>query len=231
VIYTVPPESSTKIKTGCHLMIYVYSKEVAAMNKRIINSDNLAFILSSSRCEANKSQKYMAQSLGRSVGTIQNWEAGIGAPNLLDTLEWFDVLGLNPLRYMLNFVYPDTYMDLSAASSDEDIRAALLHYINDVASASEIRKLSYSIFGNTGSSWLAQLDMLTAHNHTSMRSRVNAAQTILDSYEMETARGELVGSQNILPDKENLRTAINDGKNAVLNGQTGYTHISSNEIK
>jgi hypothetical protein len=60
-----------------------------------------------------------------------------------------------------------------------------------------------------------------------MRSRVNAAQTILDSYEMEMARGELVGSQNILPDKENLRTAINDGKNAVLNGQTGYTHISS----
>jgi hypothetical protein len=69
--------------------------------------------------------------------------------------------------------------------------------------------------------------MLTAHNHTSMRSRVNAAQTILDSYEMESACGELVGKDNILPDKENLRVAINDGKNAVLNGQRGYTHIRS----
>jgi hypothetical protein len=118
-------------------------------------------------------------------------------------------------------------MDISAASSDEDIRDALLHYLKDVASSAEIRKLSYSIFGNTGSSWLAQLDMLTAHNHTSMRSRVNVAQTILDSYEMESARGELVGNGNILPDKENLRVAINDGKNAVLKGQQGYTHICS----
>lgn len=194
------------------------------MNYRIINSEKLALILSTTRTQAKKSQKYMAQALGKSIGTIQNWEAGIGSPNLLDTLEWFHILDTNALGYILDLIYPNPNSRIiSAQCSDEEIREALILYLKEVAGIDEIRKLSYSIFGQTGSVWSCQLDMLTAHNHTSLKSRLLAAQFIVNSYEMEKARGELICTDDIMPDEEKLRTAILNCKNSVSEGKSRYT--------
>lgn len=192
------------------------------MFNRVASSENISFILSASRVHAGKTQKYMAQSLGKSIGTIQNWEAGIGAPNVVDMIEWFDILGLNPMRYLLDFFFPDIYMGKNAQSPDEDVRKAVINYFENVATDSEVRKVAFCIFGNTGSSWPAQLEMLTAHNHTTLKSRVNAAQMILDSYDMEKARGELVRTDHILPNEDVLNHAIKSGKRSVLEGKPGY---------
>lgn len=194
------------------------------MNNRIINAENLADILMRSREKAGQTQKYMAKAMGKSIGTIRNWESGYATPNLIDTLQWFEILGLNALRYFLDFVYPDVYSGLKKDVDDEKIEEALIHYTKNVASPEEKRKMAYCIFGETGSSWKAQVDMITAHNHTSVRTRVNVAQIVYDSYQMEKARGELVGVENIMPNEDNLKKAIGLGKQAVIDGKEGYTN-------
>lgn len=192
------------------------------MNNRLITSENLCLMLSASRCSVHKSQKHMAKALQKSLGTIQNWENGYSVPNIIDLIEWFDVLGVNPLRFILDFLYPDYFKNLDGSVDDNIVDSALQYYISNIAPASDKRKLSFCIFGNTGSSWTAQLDMLTAHNHTTMRSRVNVAQTIFDNYQMEKARGELMYTDNTMPNEENLCQAIAQSKKSVYEGKQGY---------
>lgn len=188
----------------------------------LITTENLCTMLSASRISVKKSQKHMAKALQKSLGTIQNWENGYSIPNLIDLLDWFDVLGLNPLRFILDFLHPDYFQNLNGTVEDNVVDSALQYYISDIAPASDKRKLSFCIFGNTGSSWSAQLDMLCAHNHTTMRSRVNVAQTIYDNYNMEKARNELVYTDNAMPDEINLHEAISKGKQSVFDGKIGY---------
>lgn len=191
--------------------------------ERVLTAETLAFVLAKSRTDANQTQKYMAMSLGKSVSTIQNWEAGIGAPNMLDLTEWFHVLGLNPMYYILNILHPDTYRELSVNCSTDQLRQMLIDYFATSASDSEIRKLCYNIFGNTGSSWSAQLDMLTAHNHTTLKSRVMNSWSIYNTYLLEKARGELLCTDRILPDEESLKRAILSGQDSANNKKNGYT--------
>lgn len=183
---------------------------------RVLTAENLASCLSRSRTELNKSQKYMAQALGKSVGTIQHWEDGIGSPNLLDFLEWFNVLGLNPMRYLLDFLYPDTFEGIE--SSDE-IRQALIGYLKDNAPDSEIKKLAFCIFGNTGSSWHSQLDMLCAHNHTPMQSRISVASAITTNYAIAQSLDKLECTDHIMPDINNLKDSIDKAIQSVCDNK------------
>lgn len=192
------------------------------MSDYLLNTQLLSVILSKSRTDANKTQRYMAKALGKSVPTIQNWESGYTTIDILQFQSWFKVLGVNPLRYILAFLYPDPFRTAKSSDDDNKIDEALHLYLSDVATPSEKRKLAYCIFGNTGSSWHSQLEMLTAHNHCTLRSRVTVAQAIYDSYIMEDAQNILVKQDHIAPDIEVLRSAINSGRVSVLNGHRGY---------
>lgn len=186
---------------------------------KTLTIEKLALILATSRTNANISQKQMANKLGKSVGTIKNWESGYATPNLIDTLDWFDVLGINPLAYMLEFLYPDEYHD---KSTTEAIDISLNHYLSEVATSSEKRKLAYCIYGNTGSDWHSQVDMLTAHNHLDLRARVSVAATILNAYEMSADRNELINTDKVMPNTADLRNAIIQAKSAACNCKNGY---------
>lgn len=192
------------------------------MSDYLLNAQLLSAILSKSRTDANKTQRYMAKALGKSVPTIQNWESGYTTIDILQFQSWFKVLGVNPLRYILAFLYPDPFRTAKSSDDDNKIDEALHLYFSDVATPSEKRKLAYCIFGNTGSSWHSQLEMLTAHNHCTLRSRVTVAQAIYDSYIMEDAQNILVKQDHIAPDIEALRSAIDSGRVSVLNGHRGY---------
>lgn len=181
-------------------------------------SDMIGNILFATRNKSNKTQKFMAKALNKSVGTIQNWEFGLATPNLIDTFEWFNVLGINPLPYFLNYFYPDYYTKYS----DVNVTTQLVNYIQNIASESEKKKLAYCIWGKTGSSWQHQIDMLVAHNHTSMKSRVNTAQVIMDNYDMEKYRGELINTDDIMCDEDMLRSAIELGKKAAYQNSNTY---------
>ena len=175
-----------------------------------------------SRADADKSQEFMALSLGVSKKTVQNWEKGISAPDLFQGSEWFRILGINPLPYYLAFLYPDLFGDISPDKPDEDLDLAL-HHLIDQATPMEKRQLLFLMAGKHGSSWYALLQMFTAHCHTSMQCRVATARIVLDNYEMQQGTGELVCTENVPPNLDVLRNAIESGKTAALQKRSGYT--------
>ena len=50
------------------------------MSSEIEKAQNFGNMLAKSRTDAGKTRKQMAQALGKSVTTIQNWESGVGEP-------------------------------------------------------------------------------------------------------------------------------------------------------
>lgn len=182
-------------------------------------------LLIEARIDKRKSQRYMAARLGVSLSTVQNWENGVSAPKMTDILDWFNVLGLNPLRACLDCIHPCIYEELSPDSDIEKIDKALSHYLRNVASERERRELAFCIFGPTGSSWAAQLDELTARNHLPIAHRVSISRITVESYGMNKATGNLRGMDHILPDIENVERAIENCKDSVRNGRSDYQNV------
>ena len=80
------------------------------MSSEIERAQNFGNMLAKSRTDAGKTRKQMAQALGKSVTTIQNWESGIGEPGYRTLEKWFSVLGLNMEKYILSYRYPDKFL-------------------------------------------------------------------------------------------------------------------------
>ena len=167
-----------------------------------------------SRVDAHKTQEFMADGIGVSKKTIRNWEKGVTAPDMFEGGEWFRVLGINPIPYLLSFLYPDIMDGISPTDEDSRIEEALNLLIKKTTTT-EKRQLLYLMAGRHGSSWYSLLQMFTAHCHTTMQSRVAAARLILENYEMEDENDMLVCADNVRPDLELLRNAIFRGKLAV----------------
>lgn len=182
-----------------------------------------AKIWEKSRADAGKTQEYMAKGLGVSRKTVQNWEKGETSPDLFMGSEWFRVLGLNPLPYYLAFVYPEKFEGVEPSDSDEIIDQAIMTLVKN-STVREKRELLFLMGGKHGSSWYSLLQMFTAHCHTSLKSRVNAARLIVDNYEMEEETGELICEENIHPDIAMLKRAIEESKKSVANGDLGYSN-------
>lgn len=101
-----------------------------------------AQIWSLSRADTGKTQEYMANGLGVSKKTIQNWEKGASAPDLFEGSEWFRVLGINPLPYYLAFLYPWMFDGIKPDDNDEEIEQALLFLVKNMTQV-EKRQLLY----------------------------------------------------------------------------------------
>lgn len=181
-----------------------------------------------SRADAGKSQEFMALSLGVSKKTILNWERGLSAPNLFQCAEWFRVLGLNPTPYHLEYLYPETFGDATTANDDEKVEETLISIIKN-ATSKEKKQLLYLMSGGHGSSWYALLQLLTAHCHTSLQSRLNAARIIIDNYEIESKTKKLVDSEGVNPDLDLIKSAMTQCKKAAQRGQKGYNTIMCDE--
>lgn len=191
---------------------------------RIDRASRFSKIWWKSRADAEKSQEFMALGLGVSKKTVQNWEKGISAPDLFQGSEWFRILGLNPLPYYLAFLFPELFGDISPNTPDEEIDLAL-HHLIDQATPMEKRQLLFLMAGQHGSSWYALLQMFTAHCHTSMQCRVATARIVLDNYEMQQETNELVCTDNVAPDLDILRRAVESGKSAAQQKRPGYTSV------
>lgn len=183
-----------------------------------------------SRSNAGKSQEFIANGLGVSKKTIQNWEKGVSSPDLFNGSEWFRVLGLNPLPYYLAFLYPELFDGISPECNDAVTEEAIELLVRN-STAQEKRQLLYLMAGRHGSSWYSLLQLFCAHCHTSMRSRVNAARMIADNYDMDEKTDDLVCPDNVQPDMDMLRRSIEDGKNAVMAGAQGYTSVPTDQLR
>lgn len=103
-----------------------------------------ARIWSLSRSDAGKTQEFMANGLGVSKKTIQNWEKGASAPDLYEGSEWFRVLGTNPMPYYLAFLYPWLFDGIKPEDDDQEIEQALLFLVKNMTSV-EKREMLYLI--------------------------------------------------------------------------------------
>ena len=187
-------------------------------------SRRFANIWVTSRADAGKTQAEMADGLGISRKTVQNWESGVTAPDLFTGCEWFRFLGLNPLPYYLAYLFPEFFDGVAPEENDEALSNALMEIVSNMK-VEEKRQLLYLMAGRHGSPWYSLLQMFTAHCHTSMRSRVNVARAVLDNYEMEARTGDLVCPDNIGPDLELLRESIEQGKKAAMDRSSAYKPI------
>lgn len=181
-------------------------------------------VFSESRIHARKSQEWMAFELGKTRRTVQNWESGRSAPDLFETLEWFRAINTNPFPYFLKLLYPDSIKDLSPASSDEKIEEAFNDLTHNLSVADK-RALLYLYGGNHGSSPYSVIQLMLAHLHSPIISRISNAIMITGSYELNKQLGTLICKDNIQPDIDNLSEAIKKAEYAAIHHAEGYTNF------
>lgn len=176
-----------------------------------------------SRMDAGVSQEYIAAELRVSPRTVQNWEYGVSSPSFFQSTEWFRALGLNPLPYYFDYVYPN-FEGVKSDDPDEKVKDLLMEIVATLTS-DDMRRLLFLLYGNHGSSPHAVLNMITAHLQTPINDRVAQAAVILHNYEMEKEIGNIVRPNNIQPDIELLRDSIKSGKMAAVKDKKGYSTI------
>lgn len=195
------------------------------MEERIKNAERFSKIWWQSRADVGKSQEYMAMGLGVSKKTIQNWEKGVSSPSFFQGAEWFRILGVNPMRYYLEFVYPP--------NKNEDeydyVQKNFDDLINQIPPDCK-EAIWYLFCGKHGSSAYGMLQMMLAHLHAPMKERVSHASAAVHDYELAKEMGALMDSDSIQPDIELLKKAVDAGKQAVLNNQEGYVIKDSYRI-
>lgn len=109
------------------------------MSSEIERAQNFGNMLAKSRTDAGKTRKQMAQALGKSVTTIQNWESGIGEPGYRTLEKWFSVLGLNMEKYILSYRYPDKFLTIEKDAEIEKMVDCIHAYINANYTERDIR--------------------------------------------------------------------------------------------
>lgn len=192
------------------------------MNRMEI-AERFAWMWRTSREDSGKSQDYVAKALGVSKSTVQNWENGTSCPNQMKGFEWFQVLGLQPISYYLQMMYP-SIEGISNKSDDKLIEESLITCIK-ACTPEQKRKLFYLFFGDHGSSPSGIIELMTAHLHTSLRDRINVALCVAENYEMAQAQGNLVGDDHIKPDMDILRKSLKNGRIAVIQNKNSYTNM------
>ena len=163
----------------------------------------------------------MADEMGVSKKTIQNWEKGISSPNMFQGIEWFQILGLNINRYMMDYLYPEA-MDESQESFEKNVTDALVSTINGM-SCDHKKKLLYLMNGNHGSHWSVIFDVMTAYSQIPLNQKVLTAGLITDQFEMARANDQLLIEDHVEPDLNLIKRAINSAKHAVCSGQQTYS--------
>lgn len=170
------------------------------------------------RILCGKSQEFMANELGVSKKTVQNWEKGLSSPTFCQSLEWFRVLKLNPFPYYLEFYYNkpnDKPTDKEVEKEWDELSKIMPTWIK--------KAILFIFFGRHGSSPASLVQLTLAHIHTPLKSRVVNATIIKHNYEMAMAQNDIICQEHILPDMDMLDIAINEGKKSAINNEYGYT--------
>lgn len=191
-------------------------------------SERLANMWCRSRADSGKSQEYMAKALGVSKKTIQNWEDGTSSPSHRKAFEWFDALGVPPLPYYLDLLYPDIMARLAADPTEDVITETLITAVSHLGSEQK-KKLLYLFLGEHGSSVTGILELMTAHLQSPLRDRISIAQSVVVNYRFAEKTGSIIRPDDIQPDLDLLSYSIEQGTEAVINGKKGYSAMINND--
>lgn len=166
-------------------------------------AEQLGFMLSQSRSDTCKTQKFMAQSLGKSINTIQNWENGVGCPTYLTLEDWFNALHLNMDAYIQNYKFPFT-----AKMSHKQILNTTHDFINKSCDNTTVNLMAYCMYGDTRIPWFNQINLLSALNHCSDRTCFNMYKAIIENYSFEYEQHQLRNPEIALPNIQILNDSI-----------------------
>lgn len=191
------------------------------MRSRLERSQQFGLMLAKSRNDAGFTQKQMAQALGKSVNTIQNWESGVGSPNYLDLEDWFATIGMNMHSYMYDYDHPDMLSPIDQSTPVPKLLESLNQFFSALPEVS-IRKFAFNIFSRAGADFKEQNNMIYLHNITPLFYRINVAVSVRENYKMAEARNELL-NKNEFPDSlDQLETVIEAAKESAYSGKQGY---------
>lgn len=192
------------------------------MLTRMELADSFADMLCETRNIAGKTQREMAKAMGKSIGTIQNWESGISTPDVIDLVFWFHTVGLNPMHYIFRALHPD----YPPINNVDGMREKMVKYVAETMTDWAIQLMFFNITASHGSSAIQQQNMLAMNNLTSMESRARVARMVLDNYRMEERLGKLISHDKVTVSPESLKNALNAGIDAVADGKSGYVGIT-----
>lgn len=181
------------------------------------NADTSA-LLARARIDSGATQKELAKALGKTLHTIQKWETNYD-PSFLDVCTWFHVLNMPAWTYIHCMLYPTER--LTFLEGDEKRREEMVAYLSS-NSSTELRKMFYLIIGMYGSNWLAVLEMMFEHICSPLAQRVISARSVLIGYQLEHRNQQLLETDHIMPDIENLNRCIALGTEAAKKGLTAY---------
>lgn len=191
------------------------------MNEQDV-ADRFAAMMLAARHAAGYSQEQAARAIGVSKTTIQNWENGVTSASQKQAFIYFQKMGLQPLPFYLQAFYHAEFNAISANSTDEQIDAALYAMLKDLPIDTK-RKLLFVAYGDHGSSPISVLEMVVAHLHTPLVSRIGVASLILSNFKLARDCGRLVGTDHIMPSLDTFDIAIQRAREAVANRSKRYT--------
>lgn len=192
------------------------------MEKRIETVERFSKIWWKSRADGKKSQEYMALSIGVSKKTIQNWEKGISSPNLFQSTEWFKALGLNPVSYYLEFLYPDMAKQKKDPKTSKGLDDLLCNFIKAMDD-NQKENLIYILLGGHGGSYRGVLELMCAYCHLPLNERLTVACVIKELFDMHSQTDTLLCKDEKLPLLDMLEKAIESAKESVVDKKDGYT--------
>lgn len=180
-----------------------------------------AEMLKDLRLEMGLSKSKMAEKMFMDHHTWTKYETGQSAPSAPDFIWIFSMCHKDALRAVLDYLYPEVFESLSQNSTVSELRNAASHYFERTASERELRIWEYLCFGDHGSNLQAQLNMLCMIDHLPMTYRVAVAQMIDTMYELAENRGELLHTDQVMPNIEQFRSALEKGR------ESAHAHIES----
>ena len=175
-------------------------------------------LLARARIDSGATQEELAKALGKTLHTIQKWETNYN-PSFLDLCTWFRVLNMPAWTYIHCMLYPTER--LTFLEGDEKRREEVVAYLSSTGSA-ELRKMFYLVAGTNGSNWLAVLEMMFEHICSPLAQRVISARSVLIGYQLEQGNRQLLETDHIMPDIENLNRCIALGTEAAKKGLPAY---------
>lgn len=191
------------------------------MSHDIERAVRLAKTLKESREKFKKTQDYMAMGLNVSKNTIGNWEKGIAKPDLLEFLDWFELVGTNPNPYINNFINPMLKV-LSNGNADIEALREEVIILDESITEEEIRFRMYVEQGDHGSDRYALRQLCKAYLQLPIEYRAIISDMVLDIFFLCLAKGTLNSAPEIEVDVDALEKAIRCGHNAALEGRYGY---------
>lgn len=179
-----------------------------------------------SRYDAGKTQAFMAKAMNVSVKTVQNWETGVTCPSQTETFDWFIKLGVQPLPYYLDYLYPDL-KEITADSPAEDIDNALREVTEQLSLPMKQRML-YILSGKHGSSVAALLELTAAYLALPLHGRIVITDIVLSKYKLDGMSNDL-HTDAIPPDIDLIVKAVERATSAMLDGKENYTALPEME--